>query len=1175
MKKFGCIAITMVILFGSTLRIFAQGTSNTGTDFWTCYMDHIDGAGSGGSNMDLYITGNANTTGSISFTGTGITQNFSVTANQVTIVTVPAASFMGDMQAQVYKGIHITSVKPIAIYAHIFALDVSGATLLLPVKALGKDYFSINYTQQSNSLYKGNEMRPSFSVFDIVATEDNTVVEITPSAPLITGQQTGIPFHINMQKGQVYQNLSATDLTGTRIRTISSTAGSCTKIAVFSGSSKISIGCGDPNATSDNLFQQVYPTASWGKNYITAPLKNRQYDIYRIVLSDFNTNVKLNGVAVSSSLFAKGYYEFQSTVTNVISADKPIQVVQYAVSQGKSLDCTSYATYDIGDPEMIYLTPIEQTIDQVTLYSTSNFFIGENFINVIIKTAAVKTFTLDGSPYTSFSPVNGAPGYSYAQIGVRSGTHNIKASDGFNAIAYGFGDRESYGYAAGTNLQDLNKYIVLDDPATNTTQTNGCTGVNYKLQLTLPYQTTFIKWDFKDGTTVYTDNNPAVKKTILKGSTTLYVYEYPKTVNYKAGDYTVVATVFNPVADDCGSNEDVELDYNIADAPKADFSISSNCLGDQTLFKDLSDAGVNSIKTWQWDFGDGQTSIEQNPTHQYARAGDYDVHLVAGNENGCLSDIKHTVHISVKPVAAFKYSVPDCAGSNVTFTDQTAATEKIVQWLWDYGDGSPVETRTDNTPFSHTYQNSGSVDVKLNVVLASGCTSDAATLHINITPVPVADFTMPDICAGENAVFTDKSTIADNTQDGFTYNWNFGDANASATNPNTSAEKNPGHQYLQPGNYPVTLTVTSKDGCPYFKTQTFTVNGTDVKASFKVENSNNLCSSNDVIFDDQSTVNFGNITKIVWYFDYNNNPDDGVVITKDQMPANHQYSHNYGAFNGSDTRNYAVVMKVYSGGGACFNISPPTPVTIKGNPIVNLSKIGSICQDADPVQIAEDKNGFTGTGTFSGSGVSSAGLFNPAAAGPGLTTVNYIFTAQNGCDYNTSQQITVMPSPKVSFKGDVTILEGSSVRLDPSVSGDGLTYQWVPSAGLDHDNVLSPSANPVEDTRYKLILTSAEGCKAMGDVLVKVLKYPEIPTAFTPNNDGINDTWNIKYLNSYPNNTVDIYDRYGEKLYSSVGYSVPWDGRYKGAVLPTGTYYYIINPKNGRKIISGSVTIIR
>lgn len=84
-----------------------------------------------------------------------------------------------------------------------------------------------------------------------------------------------------------------------------------------------------------------------------------------------------------------------------------------------------------------------------------------------------------------------------------------------------------------------------------------------------------------------------------------------------------------------------------------------------------------------------------------------------------------------------------------------------------------------------------------------------------------------------------------------------------------------------------------------------------------------------------------------------------------------------------------------------------------------------------------------------------------------------------------------------------------------------------------------------------------------------------IPNTFTPNNDGINDTWNIQYLDTFPNCTVDIYNRYGTKIYASIGYAVPWNGRYKGANLPAGTYYYIINLHDGSPVLSGSITILR
>jgi gliding motility-associated-like protein len=84
-----------------------------------------------------------------------------------------------------------------------------------------------------------------------------------------------------------------------------------------------------------------------------------------------------------------------------------------------------------------------------------------------------------------------------------------------------------------------------------------------------------------------------------------------------------------------------------------------------------------------------------------------------------------------------------------------------------------------------------------------------------------------------------------------------------------------------------------------------------------------------------------------------------------------------------------------------------------------------------------------------------------------------------------------------------------------------------------------------------------------------------IPNAFTPNNDGINDTWDIKYLNIYTNATIEVFNRLGVKVYSSKGYTIPWDGKFDGKSLPFGVYYYIIDPKTGAKKITGSLTIIR
>ncbi|WP_304610916.1 PKD domain-containing protein [Mucilaginibacter sp. UR6-11] len=1199
MKKAFYIAVIPLLLFVS---VTAYSQSNKGTEFWTAYMSHNNGVTNpvSGAHMVLYITSDISTTGSVEIGGT-LLQNFTVTANQVTFIDIPSSAYLNGFGKFGRSGIHITSANPIAVYAHIYAFNVSGATLLLPVNAMGKEYLSLNYTQISNA----PRTNPAFSTFNIIATEDNTTVSITPTAQLLDGSPAGSAYTITLNKGEVYQGLALKDLTGTKIQSISTSTESCKKIAVFSGSSRIAIGCGvDSTSSSDNLFQQVYPTSTWGKNYVTTPLLSRPFDVYRIVLSDPNTSVTLNGSVISPSAFINGlYYEFKSATTNIITGDKPIQVVQYSPTQNRTIDCT-LGFGDVGDPEMIYLSPVEQGLSHVTLYSTGYYRIVRSYVNVVIPTAAVGSFTLDGTSYAnSFIPIPNSI-YSYTQLAVTSGpqtgdntvslsagTHTISASAPFNAIAYGFGSTESYGYAAGANLQDLNEFVALQDPKNPTvTQTAGCSNVAYKMQVTLPYQTTKITWK-EDGATIFTDNNPTVKSSSIKDNKTFYVYEYPKAVNFTAGTHNVVATVFDPVADVCGSDQDIENDFTITNPPVVDFAVAaSNCLGDSTVFTNKTDLTlIGAAKSWLWDFGDQTTSADQNPKHLYTNANDYTVRLTVTDYSGCVSvSNPKTVHVIARPVANFTISMPDCIGQTVTFNSSSsrAGEGAIKTWAWDFGD---TTTSVLQNP-THTYATSGTRTVKLVVTTDGGCISDTLAKTIIVNPVPVVDFVLPDVCVNDrNSQFTSISTIADHTESEFTYLWNFGDAISG--NPNTSTQKNPQHSYTATGNYTVTLSVTSKYGCTTTASKTFTVNGSDPWAAFDVLNKANLCSSDSVAFTDQSVVpNFGSITKLVWYFDYDNHPTEGVTYDRTTMRSDRTYHHFYGLNNSIGVQKKHVVLVVYSG-ETCFNASsPPTEIDINPNPVVTLMINNTtaftgplvLCQNDDAVTIGVNAN-LPGKSLFTGTGISAKGLFDPKVAGPGTYTINYLFTVDGtGCTYSTSFVVKVNPSPVVSLPTQYTILEGEQVTLRPVANvagGAALTYKWSPSTGLSRDNIADPVVNVTDDTRYTLTVTSENivesSCSTVLQTEVKVLKLPVIPNAFTPNGDGINDTWDIKYLNEYPNAVVEIFNRFGVKVFYANGYARAWDGRFNGGDLPVGTYYYIISPNSGRKPVSGYVTIIR
>lgn len=1165
------------------IKAFAQSTSNQGTEFWTAWMMHSNGAsGNGSSSMSLYITGDAATSGTVSSADGAFTYPYTITPNNITIVNIDASAYLNG-QSQFLKGIHITSLKPVVVYAHIFASNRSGATLVLPVATLANDYYTINYTQRPSSTgVNGGGSVPVYSSLCVIAAEDDTEVEITPTAALQDGTAAGQVKTIHLaKKGELYQALAVSDLTGTRVRSVSTGTG-CKKIAVYSGSTFIYIGLA--GNSGDNLFQQNYPVNTWGKSFISAPLATRAYDVIRIVCSDPLANVTVNGTALNKSTLVRNfYYEFPAVSTaQVIKSDKPIQVAQYSVTQTNGNDV-------VGDPEMIYLSPIEQGLTHVTLYSPRKFNITQSYINVIIPTSAAATFILDGAIYPgTFTPIDAT--YSYAQILVGSDqTHVISASSAFNAIAYGFGNFESYGYAAGTNLSNLNEFIALNSTGTNpTTQLNGCSGVPYYLQLTVPYQPLKIIWDPGDGSQTETQPNPVhFSTTTAADGTTLYTYRYSHAITFAAGDYSATATVTLPVvtSTDCGAEKIIYYNFNIADPPDTKFEQpAAACPGSATAFVNTTDAKGAVIQTWNWNFGDpnataaDNTSILQNPTHTYTAPGNYPVTLTATNVNGCTTTSSTVVvHINKKPTARFAVAATTCPGSDIAFTDQSVPNEGVLnKWVWNFDDPTSATNTSNIKSPSHNYAQPGTYHVTLQVFTDKDCT-DLFAMDVVVHPLPKASFTLPEACVVDFAKFINTSNIADNTESDFTYLWAFGDGQ-------TSPFKDPQHKYAQPGNYTVTLTVTSKYHCTDFISLPFVLNAAIPKAEFEVT-STNICSSDELIMKDITLVDPGSVTKYEFYYDADGQP--GVVETYGTgflpIPADKIFRHKYDLFNAPASKNYRVRIFVYSGNAAqCSAVYDVGLVTVNANPVVTLPVIANVCQEDGVITITPNTSIYTGTSTFTGDGITmdgANGKFDAKKAGPGNHTIHYSF-ATNGtsCTFEKDFDIFVNPTPLITGKRDVTVDIGGQVQLDPvalSLNGAALTYQWAPAAGLNHSNIQSPVASPATDTQYLLTVTSANGCVAKGFFNVKVLQQPTVYNTFTPNSDLRNDTWIITNMDRYPMATVEVFNRNGSKVYYSVGYPVPWDGRYNGADLPVGAYYYIINLKNGKEPMSGSLTLIR
>jgi gliding motility-associated-like protein len=211
-------------------------------------------------------------------------------------------------------------------------------------------------------------------------------------------------------------------------------------------------------------------------------------------------------------------------------------------------------------------------------------------------------------------------------------------------------------------------------------------------------------------------------------------------------------------------------------------------------------------------------------------------------------------------------------------------------------------------------------------------------------------------------------------------------------------------------------------------------------------------------------------------------------------------------------------------------------------------------------------------------GLTDSTLFNPWAAP--LQTTTYYFTVWDSICFDIdSVTIQVHPQIIIDAGTDQTILYEHSATLTATSPDLSLSYLWNPTMWLSDSSSATTTATPLLTTTYYVFATNSNGCVESDSVKVTVIPVIIIPTGITPNGDGSNDIWMIDLIGLYPDCEVEIYNRWGEKLFYSHGYpdSERWDGTFKNKPLPTGTYYFVINLHDefGTKPITGPITLVR
>lgn len=280
--------------------------------------------------------------------------------------------------------------------------------------------------------------------------------------------------------------------------------------------------------------------------------------------------------------------------------------------------------------------------------------------------------------------------------------------------------------------------------------------------------------------------------------------------------------------------------------------------------------------------------------------------------------------------------------------------------------------------------------------------------------------------------------------------------------------------------------------------------------------------------------------------------------------------------------------------GSCITVSPAVGTTCFG-----IIGYNGICSDSDsvcvtvvtsPTAIAGNDSAFCAGGSVT---LCSNSLNAVAVAWysiPSWTLVDttscitvtppsgindFGLIATNGiCSDTDTVSLNVYSLPPVDAGTNVTILSTSSTVLNGTGGG---TYLWSPAAGLSCTTCANPTANPSASTTYTLLVTDANGCTGTDTVRVSIVIEVVPNDGLSPNGDGINDVWTIPGIEQFPDAVVEIYNRWGELLFRSVGYTQKWDCKYNGSDLPVGTYYYVINLNSPlfKDPVTGPITILR
>jgi gliding motility-associated-like protein len=1034
------------------------------------------------------------------------------------------------------NGLYISSTADISAAYEIGASSNKEFLSLKGEKGLGTEF----YTPFQKFWNNGTTTPASSNSIEIVATQNATTVLITPRAA-ITGRAANVTFSVTLNAGQTY-SARETDLVAT-----TSLAGS-----IVSSNKPVAVtihhGALSNGGCLSTVADQITSSAYIGTDYILHKGTAANERVY-ILATQNGTSLTITGSSTTTALINWGEtYQYINTDTvTYIQSSKPVYVLHVSGFGCKLSGAQVPNLFCAGTYTTAFTRPVADSF-AIRLYTRTGF---EN------------QFTLNGNasliPAAAFKNVPGTSGaYKSALIyfnttDVPVGSHNLVSNTGdiFGLAAFYGSQSAGSGYAY---LSEFASYPFVDAGADATI----CANVPLSLNGVVGGGSVTGTWSsngfgsFQNGLTSLSNNyQPSDLDTVISPIILVLSSTGPCPVQRDTLVLTVdPAPIINASADQtvCANNAVVALNGSIGGGASGGTwstlgsgTFGNNSVLNTTYTPSVADTAAGIVQLVLTGTGVGSCAIERDTmqiTITSAPTVDAGVATVSVCSNNPLVNVSGTV-----------------SGSSTTGRWTTSGNG-----IFSPNNLSLVGTYTPTV----SDINAGTVTLYLESTNNGLCSTAKDSVVVTFTPSPTVDAGVNQIACTNDPMITLNGVVGGPTVTGI---WSGGSGTFSPSNTDLNATYTPTAAEITAGNVILTLTTTNNNNC---NSVAATTRIDFVSPPFANFNFTNVCLDNATTFTDFSLPGYGTLSNWEWSF--------GDAQTSTSQNPSHTYTAD-GTYN--------VQLIVTNSTGCKDTISQNA--TVYPIPTADFSYV-TTCQGTQVIIDFTDNSSISSGSInfwyydFGGFGSISSQNASQIFTGTGTFNISHVVASTFGCRDTMVIPITVLPRPNAGFFYNTNngLNIGAEVNFIDT-SSYSTSYWWSFGDGTATSTNQNPDHVYFANGTYYItqVVYDNLGCSdtAVASLTINTVTNEIttlIPNAISPNGDSRNDVWKLEFIGlKYPNASVEVYNRWGQRVFQSDGYTTPWDGTMNGEPLPAGTYLYVIDLKDGSEPFKGTVLLIR